>query len=182
MEVASPDMKNKAFLQQFFMSGIQRTAGNSSKKNNFMKNIVGFLFVSFLFVACQQKIKPEDIVKINGYWEIEKVVFDQGEDKQYVVNESYDYFQIDKNNKGFRKKVMPQLDGTFMVNDTYENAVVRFEDDHVFFDYSTPYAKWSEELITVSDEELVFRNAEKKEYHYKKAEPLNILGDGKKTK
>ena len=42
-----------------------------------MKNIVGFLFVSFLFVACQQKIKPEDIVKINGYWEIEKVVFDQ---------------------------------------------------------------------------------------------------------
>lgn len=147
-----------------------------------MKNTFKILFLSFLFISCQQKIKREDISKINGYWEIEKVVFDEGEDKQYVVNESYDYFQIDKNNKGFRKKVMPQLNGTFMVNDSQEDVKVRFKDDKVFFDYKTPYAKWSEELIAISDKELVFENAEKKEYHYKKAEPLNILGDGKKTK
>lgn len=147
-----------------------------------MKNTFRILFLSFLFISCQQKIKPEDISKINGYWEIEKVIFDEGEDKQYVVNESYDYFQIDKNNKGFRKKVMPQLDGTFLVNDTYENATVQFEGDKVFLDYSTAYAKWSEELIAISDKELVFKNAEKKEYHYKKAEPLNILDDGKKAK
>lgn len=147
-----------------------------------MKKTLSILFLSFLFVACQQKIKPEDLSKINGYWEIEKVVVDGTNAKEYGINESYDYFQIDKNNKGFRKKVMPQLDGTFMVNDTYENATVRFEEDKVYLDYSTPYAKWSEELIAVSDKELVFRNAEKKEYHYKKAQPLNILGDGKKTK
>ncbi|WP_269240283.1 lipocalin family protein [Flavobacterium limnophilum] len=147
-----------------------------------MKNIFKILFLSFLFVACQQKIKPEDIAKINGYWEIEKVVFDQGKDKEYGINESYDYFQIDKNNKGFRKKVMPQLDGTFIVNDSQEDVKIRFQEDKVFFDYVTPYAKWSEELITISDKKLVFKNAEKKEYHYKKAEPLNILGDGEKTK
>lgn len=147
-----------------------------------MKNIVGFLFVSLFLISCQQKIKPEDISKINGYWEIEKVVFDQGEDKEYVVNESYDYFEIGKNNTGFRKKVMPQLDGTFIVNDTYENATVRFKDDQVFMDYSTPYAKWSEELIAISDKELVLKNEDKKEYHYKKTQSINILGDGKKTK
>ena len=147
-----------------------------------MKNTFKILFLSFLFVACQQKIKPEDISKINGYWEIEKVVFDQGKDKEYGINESYDYFQIDKNNKGFRKKVMPQLDGTFIVNDSQEDVKIRFQEDKVFFDYVTPYAKWSEELIAVSDKELVFKNTEKKEYHYKKAEPLNILGDGEKTK
>lgn len=147
-----------------------------------MKNIVGFLFVSFLFISCQQKIKREDISKINGYWEIEKVVFDQGEDKEYAINESYDYFQIDKNNNGFRKKVMPQLDGTFLVNDSRESVKVRFEDDKAFLDYATSYAKWSEELIAISKDELVLKNAEKKEYHYKKAQPLNILGDGKKAK
>jgi len=147
-----------------------------------MKKIVGFLFVSFFFISCQQKIQPEDISKINGYWEIEKVVFNQGDDKQYGINESYDYFQIDKNNAGFRKKVMPQLDGSFLVNDTYENVKIRFEDDKAFLDYSTPYAKWSEELIAVTDKELVLINTEKKEYHYKKAESINILGDGKKTK
>lgn len=147
-----------------------------------MKNLVRIIFISFFFVSCQQKIKPEDISKINGYWEIEKVVFDQGKDKEYGINESYDYLQIDKNNTGFRKKVMPQLDGTFIVNDTYENVSVRIKDNKVFMDYSTPYAKWSEELITVSDKELVLKNTDKNEYHYKKAQPLNILGDGKKTK
>lgn len=165
-----------------FLGEIGMTAGSSSKNINFMKNTFRILFLSFLFISCQQKIKPEDISKINGYWEIKKVVFDQGKDKEYGINESYDYFQIDKNNKGFRKKVMPQLDGTFIVNDTQEDVKIRFNEGQVFFDYNTPYAKWSEELITISDKELVFKNADNKEYHYKKAEALNILGDGKKTK
>lgn len=147
-----------------------------------MKNTFRILIVSLFFVACQQKIEPTDISKINGYWEIEKVVFDQGKDKKYGMNESYDYFQIDKNNKGFRKKVMPQLDGTFLVNDAFENVTVRFEDNKVFLDYKTPYAKWSEELISISKDKLVFKNTQKKEYHYKKAGPINILGDGKKVK
>jgi len=147
-----------------------------------MKNIARFLIISFLFISCQQRIKPGDISIINGYWEIEKVVFDQGKDKAYTINESYDYFQIDNNNTGFRKKVMPQLDGTFIANDAFENVKVRFENNKVFFDYSTPYAKWSEELIVISENKLVFKNAEKKEYHYKKAGQINILGNGKKTK
>ena len=147
-----------------------------------MKNTLVIFFVSFLLISCQQKVKPEDISKINGYWEIEKVVFDEGKDKNYTINESYDYFQIDKNNIGFRKKVMPQLDGTFLVNDTQENVKVRFENDQAFLDYATPYAKWSEELIAISNDKLVFKNAENKEYHYKKAAPINLEGNGKKTK
>jgi hypothetical protein len=46
--------------------------------------------------------------------------------------------------KGFGK-VMPQLDGSFIVNDAFENVDVRFKDDKAFLDYSTLYAKWSEE-------------------------------------
>ena len=89
---------------------------------------------------------------------------------------------MDTNNKGIRKKVMPQLDGTFLVNDAYENVTVRFKDDKTYIDYSTPFTKWSEELITLKDDELVLLNAEKKEYHYKKTGPINLLGDGKKVK
>lgn len=146
-----------------------------------MKNTFSILFLSFLFVSCQQTITPEDISKINGYWEIEKVVFDEGKDKEYAVNESYDYFEIGKDRKGFRKKVMPQLDGTFIVNNTYENARVRFKNGKVLMEYSTPYAKWTEELVAISDKELVLITADKKEYHYKRAESINILGDGKKV-
>lgn len=147
-----------------------------------MKNTFSILFIAFLFMGCQQEITPADIANINGYWEIEKVVFDSGKDKEYKMNEVYDYFKIDQKNAGIRKKVMPQLDGTFMVNDAYEKVVIRFAEDKVFLDFSTPYMKWSEELIALSTEELVLLNKEKNEYHYKKATPINLLGDGKTTK
>lgn len=147
-----------------------------------MKNVFKILFVSLLFVACQQKIEPADIAKLNGYWEIEKVVFDKGEDKDYGMNESYDYFMIGADNIGTRQKVMPQLDGTFVTNEVHEDVKVRFKDGKAFLDYSTPYMKWSEELIALTDNELVLLNADKKEYHYKKAGPINIKDNGKETK
>ena len=139
------------------------------------------LVLSLLFVSCKQEIKPVDIAKLNGYWEIEKVVFDEGEVKDYGMNENFDYFQI-KGTKGTRTKVMAQLDGTFLTTNTFENVSVRFSDKGTFLDYKTDYAKWSEELISISDKEFVVKNEQQKEYHYKKAGPLNILNDGKKTK
>jgi hypothetical protein len=36
-----------------------------------------------------------------------------GKDKDYKMNESYDYFEIAHENKEVRKKVIPQLDGVF---------------------------------------------------------------------
>jgi len=147
-----------------------------------MKNLVTIVLFSFFLVGCKQQIQSTDIPKINGYWEIEKVVFDEGEDKEYGANQNYDYFQIDKNNQGIRKKVAPQLDGTFLVDDSFEKVRVRFQDDKAYLDYATPYMKYTEEIIALTAEELVVLNAQKKEYHYKKATAINILGDGKKTK
>lgn len=146
-----------------------------------MKNTFVILVLSLLFVSCKEQIKPADIAKLNGYWEIEKVVFDEGEVKDYEMNENFDYFQI-KGTKGTRTKVMAQLDGTFLTTNTFENVSVRFTDKGTFLDYKTDYAKWSEELISVSDKEFVVKNEQQKEYHYKKAAPLNILKDGKETK
>ena len=147
-----------------------------------MKNLVKVILFSSLLVSCKQQIQTADIPKINGYWEIEKVVFDQGEDKEYGANQNYDYFQIDTNNQGIRKKVTPQLDGTFLVDDTFEKVSVRFQEDKAYLDYATPYMKYTEEIIALTADELVLLNAQKKEYHYKKATAINILGDGKKTK
>ena len=146
-----------------------------------MKNTFIVLFVSLLFVSCKQEIKPADIAKLNGYWEIEKVVFAKGEEKEYKMNETFDFFQI-KSNKGVRTKVMPQFDGTFLTTDTFENVSVRFTGEQVFLDYKTNYTKWSEEIISLSDDKLVVKNPQKIEYHYKKAAPINLLNDGEKTK
>jgi hypothetical protein len=147
-----------------------------------MKKTLCILITILVLTGCKQKIVPADVAKINGYWEIEKVSFNHGDDKKYTINESYDFFQIDKNNSGIRKKVMPQLDGSFLVNDTFENVKIRFTDSQTFLDYSTPYSKWSEEIVGLTATELVVLNAEKKEYHYKKAGPINLDDYGKKTK
>lgn len=146
-----------------------------------MKKAFMILVLSLLFVSCKQEIKPADIAKLNGYWEIEKVVFDKGEEKAYGINENFDFFKI-KETKGTRTKVMAQLDGTFLTTDTFENVSVRFTDNGTFLDYKTDYAKWSEELISISDDEFVVKNDQNKEYYYKKTGPINILNDGKKTK
>ena len=141
-----------------------------------MKNSFKILFVCLFLVSCQQKITTEDIQKLNGYWEIENVTFDEGEDKEYKMNENFDYFKI-ANNEGIRRKVRPQFNGTFLFNEDYENVKVRFDKDHVYLDYSTPYAKWTEELLKLTDESMLIKNDQNKEYEYKKAGPINLSGE-----
>ena len=96
------------------------------------------------------------------------------------MNDSFDFFEI-KNNKGLRQKVMPQLNGTFETNGLPEKVAIVFKDDKTYLNYETAYAKWQEELKAISETEMVLLNAEQKTYHYKKTEPINLLGDGKKT-
>ena len=73
-----------------------------------MKNTFIVLFCSLLFASCKQEVKSADIAKLNGYWEIEKVVFEKGEEKEYKMNETFDFFQI-KNNKGAVLSVSKEL-------------------------------------------------------------------------
>jgi hypothetical protein len=145
-----------------------------------MKKIVVFAFL-FLLSACHQKVTSNDITNLNGYWEIEKVIFSNGSKKEYTYNESFDYFQI-KENSGFRKKVMPQLDGRFLVNNQLEKIKITFEEEAAYINYTTPFAKWKEKIEAISKDKLIIINASNSEYHYKKATPINILEDGKTTK
>lgn len=137
-----------------------------------MKKLITVVFAVLLLTACKQSVKESDLVKINGYWEIEKAQLPDGSKKEYKVNTTIDFFEI-KDKKGFRKKVMPQLDGTYLVNDLSENIVVSDNDGNLVFNYSTPYAKWKEKIISLSDEELVVKNDQDIEYHYKKSNPFS---------
>lgn len=145
-----------------------------------MKKAATIILISFLFIGCHKKIVAADLANLNGYWEIEKVIFPDGTKKEYTSNETFDYFDI-KNNKGFRKKVTPQFDGTFLVTDAFENVTITQKGDKHFLNYSTSFSKWKEELLVVSDKELVTINDSKKEYHYKRAAPINLTGDGEKA-
>ena len=142
------------------------------------KTVILFLF--FVLSSCHQKITQQDVAKINGYWEIEKVNLPDGTEKKYTINETYDYFEI-KGNTGFRKKVNPQLNGRFLVTNQSEKVTVLFEKDQTFLVYTTPFAKWKEEIKSLEDKKMVLINSANMEYTYKKTGPINLIENGKKT-
>ena len=138
-----------------------------------MKKIVILVVLFFGLTSCNQSITDNDVAKINGYWEIEKVILANGTKKDYAVNETIDYFQI-KNNVGFRKKVTPQLDGTYLVNNQLEKITICKKENAYFINYTTKYTRFKEQIIEVQDSILVLKNDQNIEYHYKKPIPFSV--------
>jgi len=144
-----------------------------------MKKRITFLLLTTLLFSCKQDVTEQDITKINGYWEIEKVILKDGEKKDYKINETIDYFQLrqaksDKKWNGFRQKVMPQFDGTYKTNDLKETISISTENGTYFVNYSTSYGKWKEEIIEIQDSVLVLKNEEELEYNYKRYQPFSL--------
>ena len=137
-----------------------------------MKKIF-FLFVLSTVLSCKQKIEDADISNLNGYWEIGKVELPDGDKKEYKVNETIDFFKIEAN-KGFRKKVMPQLDGTYLTNDIQEDVNIVVKDGDATIQYKTNYASWNEEIIELTKDKLVVKNKQDLEYHYKRPVKFSV--------
>ena len=137
-----------------------------------MKKIILFL-VFGLFLSCKQSISESDLQNLNGYWEIEKVELPDGDKNEYKVNETIDFFKI-TDKKGFRSKVMPQIDGTYLTNDLKEDVVVVLKDGDATIQYKTNYANWNEEIIELSKDKLVVKNQQDLEYHYKRPVKFSI--------
>lgn len=138
-----------------------------------MKKTITIFLLGILLVSCKQTITDKDVAKINGYWEIQKVELPEGGKKEYKVNETIDFFQI-KDNKGFRQKVMPQLDGTYLTNDIKETISISNKDDNYYINYSTNYGKWKEEIVEIKDSILVLKNEANLEYYYKRQVPFSL--------
>lgn len=137
-----------------------------------MKRIL-LLIVLVSVLSCKQKITEADLSNLNGYWEIEKVELPDGDKKEYKVNETIDFFKIEAN-KGFRKKVMPQLDGTYLTNDIQEDVVVVVKDGDASLQYKTTYASWKEEIIELTKDKLVVKNQQEIEYYYKRPAKFSV--------
>jgi hypothetical protein len=136
-----------------------------------LSNVLFFLFC-IVFIGCHSEVKKEDLKYLNGYWEIVKVKMPTGETKEFKINEMIDFIQF-SDEKGFRNKVIPQLDGTFLTNKTKENFDVIQKEKTVYFLYKTNYASWEEELISINEKELVVKNSNDLQYFYKKRNDLN---------
>lgn len=136
------------------------------------KTIIGLLFFTLL-ISCGNSISDNDLAKLNGYWEIEKATLPDGTVNEYSINPTIDFFEL-KDTVGIRKKVMPQLDGTYLVNNTSEKISISKTKNKVYINYTTEYAKWEEEIIELGDKKLILKNSHDIEYQYKKPELFTV--------
>ncbi len=139
-------------------------------RDSSMKYLV-FLPIALMILSCGAD--SADLLHLNGYWEISEVRLADGTKKEYKISETVDMFQID-GSTGVRKKVKPQFDGKFAETGLVEKFDIVEESGKIILQYSTGFDTWKEEIIRITEDELVVMSIENVTYHYKRAVPFTI--------
>lgn len=140
-----------------------------------MKKIVLGL-ISIALFSCTKKVEVKELEQLNGYWQITKVETSEGEEKEYKVNENYDYFSW-KTKQGVHKKVRWQPTGKFLVDDLQETVKTVEKEGDLYLKFTSSFGGHTDKVIKISKEELVLEAENGNENYYKKVEV-----DGKATK
>ncbi|RAJ16778.1 lipocalin family protein [Olleya aquimaris] len=135
-----------------------------------MKKLYYILLI--LIVSCTKN--PDDIKQhVTGYWEIKEVTLNDGTKKQYNFNNTVDYIEIN-DTTGFRKKMKPNLDGTFQTSNNLERFTVKVEKDSLNLYYKTPFSNWKETILHANNNQLQVINKNKDLYLYQRYTPITL--------
>ena len=137
-----------------------------------MNRLIIILFV-VVAVGCRQMPQQEDLDRLNGYWEIEKVVFPDGSSKEYRVSTTVDYFFFEES-EGYRKKVQPNLNGSFITSDDAEYFKIVPKSDIFIIRYENELSQWEEKILKLEQDQLILGNQEGIKYHYKRFKSIAI--------
>jgi len=111
---------------------------------------------------------------IEGYWEIVSVTKDQIKIKDFKISGTIDYFKINNDLSGFRKKVTPRFDGAFEMSQNQSNFNINIEDDKLWITYNNNGVVYREEVsrTPMNNSRLIISNRNGFVYNYKSYEPL----------
>lgn len=126
-----------------------------------------------LLVGCSPKVSQEDLQLLNGYWEIEKVSFPNGETKDFMSSTTIDYIELD-GMKGFRKKVQPKFNGTFETSNDAELFTIVKNGEGFDLNYSGSANSWKEAVMSISRDNFSVTNQDSLNYSYKRYEPMYL--------
>lgn len=136
-----------------------------------MKKYIIVLLI--LILSCKKS--PEALIThLNGYWEIDEVTLVDGSKRDYNYNDTIDFLSINDSLVGFRKKLMPNIDGSFSTSNDAEVLKIVIENDSLNIYYKTPYAEWKETVLEATKDKLLIQNKDKLLYLYKRYEPLEL--------
>lgn len=131
------------------------------------------ILIVVLLSSCREEVKKEDLHSLTGYWEIEEVEFPSGDKKAYELSTTVDYIEI-KDMAGYRKKVQPLPDGSFITSDDAEEFSIHQRSGSFYMSYKNDMSEWEEEIVTISSSRLVLRNQAQISYIYKRYQPLAL--------
>ena len=135
--------------------------------------VIGFIMMIWL-QSCEQAKTSYDLNKLQGYWEISSVEKQGQLVKQYQISPIIDYWQFNADSSGFRKKVMPNLEGKIVITQHQMPFTLTLKEDHVQVAYDDNGNRYVEQIITLEDSLLVITNSEFIEYTYKRYKPIDL--------
>lgn len=137
-----------------------------------MQKHLYLLLLLTVITACKSSIQEGEISRLEGYWEITKVVFQDGTTKPYTVNTTVDYIGIDGFN-GYIKKMKPGLNGRYQTS----NKAAQFkliQKDGLWEIHFEGDQKSTLSLLELDSLEYAVKDQGQVRYYYKRYEPINI--------
>ncbi len=124
-------------------------------------------------MGCSSKPTVEDLPLLNGYWEIKRVTFPNGQLKEYSISTTVDYFEL-KGREGYKKKMNPKLNGTYDTSNDAEFFTVKEKEGRFFLHYQNTLSDWKEELLQLEKDAYQIKNQEGISYFYERYQAINI--------
>jgi|TARA_B110000967_G_scaffold208951_1_gene262985 hypothetical protein len=109
---------------------------------------------------------------IEGYWEIVSVTKDQKKVKEFKISGSVDYFKVNEDLSGYRKKVTPRFDGAFEMSQHQSEFTLSVDESQLWIQYDNNAVFFREEIIRANESSLIISNNDGFIYTYKPYEPL----------
>ena len=137
-----------------------------------MQKHLYLLLLLTVITACKSSIQEGEISSLEGYWEITKVVFQDGTTKPYIVNTTVDYIGIEGLN-GYIKKMKPGLDGRYQTSNKAAQFKLLLRNEvwemHFEGDLNSTLS-----LLELDSLEYAVKDQGQVRYYYKRYEPINI--------
>lgn len=126
------------------------------------------LFLCFLVLtACGNQVSKTDLAGLNGYWEIRKVEAPGHEPREFGPNPAIDYIQV-KHLAGYRKKLHPQPDGTYLTSDDAVFFRIEEKEGQFVLVSEGNGAQWAEQLLYLEPNAFGLLSAGQVAYHYQR--------------
>ncbi len=136
-------------------------------------NFVIIILSGLIFYSCNE---TKNLQYLNGYWEINSVMIEGKEIKNYPFSGTIDYFILDEKNKGFRKKVKPKIDGSFQINMHEMKFEIEMKKKDIYLVYGKG-KNFVESIIKLDSTKMILKNMDGFVYEYKRFLPNNFLDE-----